>query len=257
MGKSIAIISGKGGVGKTTTAINLSYAFNVFQRNVVLLEANLKTPHIGVLLGFPSVEKTFHSILEGRHKIYDSAYLHYSGLKVIIANFSGKHKIIDPKHYDNFSNALSELKDRVELVVIDTPPSHVDETFFVLKHVDYVIAVTTPEITSVLEAMKSLKLAQHLKRKILGVVVTRRTGKDYELSIDNIEKLTEYRVIGIIPEDDNVPMSNKLKHPVVFAYPDADASIAYKKLAAYLLGKEYKEKLPDKEDPFEKLVSKL
>ena len=257
MGKSIAIISGKGGVGKTTTAINLSYAFNVFQRNVVLLEANLKTPHIGVLLGFPNVEKTFHSILEGKHKIHESAYLHYSGLKVIIANFSGNLKTINPKHYENFAKALTELKNRVELVVIDTPPSHVDETFYVLENTDYVIAVTTPEITSVLEAMKSLKLAQHLKKSILGVLVTRYTGKDYEMSIQNIEKLTEYKVIGIIPEDDNVPMSHKLKHPVVFAYPEAPSSIAYKKFAAYLLGKKYEEKLPDNEASFEKLVSKL
>ena len=55
MSKIIAIVSGKGGVGKTTSAINLGVALNKFGKNVVVVDANLTTPNIGLHLGAPIV----------------------------------------------------------------------------------------------------------------------------------------------------------------------------------------------------------
>ncbi len=238
MGTVIAIVSGKGGVGKTTAAINLSYAFNHFGRNVVLVDANLRAPHVGIMLGLPQVDKTLHHIIAGKHPIKDAAYLHYSGLKVILSDLVGKHAI-SPEECLRLEKALSEAKDLVELVVVDTAPGHTREAYHVLRAADFVVVITTPDMAAVTEALKTLRIAKTLRKQVLGVVVNRKAGKDHEMSNATIEKMLEYHVLAAIPEDDNVPVSANLKHPVVFSHPDAPSSKAYLGLAARLLGKKY------------------
>jgi len=61
MAKIYAILSGKGGVGKTTTAINLGTTLNHLGESVIIVDANLTTPNIGIHLGAPIVPVTLNS----------------------------------------------------------------------------------------------------------------------------------------------------------------------------------------------------
>src|SRR3989338_10734519 len=88
MAKLITITSGKGGVGKTTTAINLGAALNAFGKEVIILDANLTTPNIGLHLGAPLVPVSLNHVLSGKAKIVDAIYEHESGTKVIPSSLS-------------------------------------------------------------------------------------------------------------------------------------------------------------------------
>src|SRR3989339_535139 len=88
MSKIITITSGKGGVGKTTTAINLGAALNSFGKNVIIVDANLTTPNIGLHLGAPIVPISLNHVLLGKAKISDSIYEHESGTKIIPSSLS-------------------------------------------------------------------------------------------------------------------------------------------------------------------------
>src|SRR3989338_4734544 len=83
MTKFIAIASGKGGVGKTTTALNLGTALSNFGKDVVVVDANLSTPHISLHLGSPKLRVTLNDSLKGIVNIKDTAYLHPSGVRII------------------------------------------------------------------------------------------------------------------------------------------------------------------------------
>ena len=74
MARIIVINSGKGGVGKTTTAINLGVALNKMGQEVIIVDANLNTPNIGLQLGAPIVPITLNHILKGKAKIEDAIY---------------------------------------------------------------------------------------------------------------------------------------------------------------------------------------
>ena len=71
MTRIISIISGKGGTGKTISAINLSFALSSYGKNVALIDANLTTPNVGIYLGVPSVPVSLHSVLQGKNKLLD------------------------------------------------------------------------------------------------------------------------------------------------------------------------------------------
>ncbi|RMG76099.1 MAG: septum site-determining protein MinD, partial [Bacteroidetes bacterium] len=88
MSRLITITSGKGGVGKTTTAINLATAINSFGKEVVVVDANLTTPNVGLHLGAPIVPISLNHVLLGKAKVQDAIYEHESGTKIIPSSLS-------------------------------------------------------------------------------------------------------------------------------------------------------------------------
>src|SRR3989338_10437219 len=90
MKKVIVITSGKGGVGKTTTAINLGAAINYFGGNVVVIDGNLSTPNVGIHLNSPEVPVTFNHVLLGKADVFEAVYEHDSGLKIVPSSISIK-----------------------------------------------------------------------------------------------------------------------------------------------------------------------
>src|SRR3989338_7722171 len=90
MGKLITITSGKGGVGKTTTAINLGAAINKFGKDVIVVDTNLTTPNVGLHLGAPIVPVNLNHVLLGKAKVSDAIYEHESGTKIIPSSLSIK-----------------------------------------------------------------------------------------------------------------------------------------------------------------------
>src|SRR3989338_8232232 len=98
MKRVIVITSGKGGVGKTTTAINLGAAINHFGRDVLIVDGNLTTPNIGVHFGSPEVPVNLNHVLSGKAEAFEAVYEHDSGVKIIPSSLSIKElKKIKPE----------------------------------------------------------------------------------------------------------------------------------------------------------------
>src|SRR3989339_136057 len=108
MAKIYAIASGKGGVGKTTSAINLGAALNKFKEDVIVVDANLTTPNIGLYLGAPIVPINLNHVLQGKADIEEAIYEHESGTKIIPSSLSLRDlKKIDT---DFLKEAVKKLK---------------------------------------------------------------------------------------------------------------------------------------------------
>jgi septum site-determining protein MinD len=82
-------------------------------------------------------------------------------------------------------------------------------------------------------------VAHELGKTILGVVVNKAGEHAHEMKIGEVEKLLDLPVIGVIPYDDNVRKSLKLKHPVTHTHPNTKASKSYEELAGLILGRKY------------------
>jgi septum site-determining protein MinD len=241
MTRFIAIASGKGGVGKTTAALNLGTALTNFGREIIVVDANLSTPNISLHLGTPRLPFTIHDVLKGTKHISETAYMHPSGLKVIPASIALDE--IENLASHRLSDVLLDLMGTSELVLLDTPSGFSNHTEHALKASDEVIIVTNPELPAVTDALKTIKFSERLGKDVLGIIINRVTNSKSEMTIHSIEALLERPILAIIPEDDNVKKSIAIKHPVLYTHPDSPASIAYKKLAARLIGQPFKEKL--------------
>ena len=117
MTKIIGCVSGKGGVGKSTSAINLGSALNSYGKNTAIVDANLTTPNVGVYLGVPVVPVTLHHVLQGKNKIMDATYEHPSGVKIIPGDIS--FSSLDGLDLENLDDALLDLEGIVDYVLID------------------------------------------------------------------------------------------------------------------------------------------
>ena len=243
----IGILSGKGGVAKTTTAVNLSAAMNFFGRDVILMDGNLSTPNVGLHLGAPVVPINLHHVLKGKNHITEAIYMHPSGIKIIPAGLSiSDLKDVQP---EKLKQTLPSLDGLADVVVIDGAAGLGREALSLMNAVKDLIIVTNPELPAVADAMKTIKIAESLGKNVRGVVVA-KTGDHGDISLPNLQTLLEKPILAIIPHDKAIRMSLIRRDPVIYTHPKSRSAVAYKKLAANLIGIEYSEKAESKFSEF-------
>lgn len=243
----IGIVSGKGGVGKTTSAINLGSALNYFDRNVTVVDGNLSTPNIGVHLGVPVVPINLHHVLQGKHQIREAVYAHPAGTKIVPAGISLED--IRNTTPDNLAKAVRNLDGMSDIVIIDGAAGLGREALATINASDELIIVTNPEMPAITDALKTIKLSEEMGKKVLGVVLTRTRPNNMDIALKNIETILEKPILGIIPEDKAVREALVKRDAVVYTHPKSGAAVAYKKLAANLIGQDYTEAV-EKNDGF-------
>ena len=230
-----AIISGKGGVGKTTSAVNLGAALNMFKEDVVIVDANLTTPNLGLYFGAPIVPVNLNHVLQNKAEIGEAIYEHESGTKIIPSSLSLKDvKKIDPKTMESITRNLKKLSNHV---ILDSAAGLGEEAKLALSSADEIIVVTNPNILSVTDALKTITLAKELNKQVRGVLVTRVTGDRNEMPLQSIKEMLEVPILGIIPEDKAIGESLAKKNAVVHTRPSSKSAQAYLDLAAKILGK--------------------
>ncbi|MEK6825946.1 MAG: cell division ATPase MinD [Nanoarchaeota archaeon] len=234
MAKLITITSGKGGVGKTTTAINLGAALNSFGKEVIVLDANLTTPNIGLHLGAPIVPISLNHVLLGKAKIVDALYEHESGMKIIPSSLSVRE--LRRLNHSKLKEVGKKLRRMADYIIYDSAAGLGEEALAAMEACDELIIVTNPEIPAVTDALKASKVIEELGKEIRGVIVTRVRGLKTEMPIANIKDMLELPILGVIPEDKNMQSSLVMKDALLHTHPRSKASRAYRQIAARIIG---------------------
>jgi septum site-determining protein MinD len=237
MKRLIVITSGKGGVGKTTTAINLGAAIRYFNRDVLLIDGNLTTPNIGIYLGSPEVPVNLNHILSGKADVFEAIYEHESGIKVIPSSLSVRElKRMDPGTIRNFKKDFKRMSD---IVIMDSAAGLGTEALSAIDTADELIIVTNPEVTAIADALKTIKLAENRRKPVLGAIITKVRKDDIEMEPETVREMLEVPILGMVPYDLNIPESLNMRNAVVNTHPKSKTARAYKEIAAKILNEKY------------------
>ncbi|MFB6109764.1 MAG: P-loop NTPase [Halodesulfurarchaeum sp.] len=231
-GYALAVASGKGGVGKTTTAINLGAALAEDGFDVAVVDLDLGMANLAQMVGLREPTATVHDVLAGRDPL-DAACHEARGLTVVPGAIElGLFAETDPAAIENF---VGRLRSRFEVVVLDVGAGLNDDITAAVDAADGVLLVTTAELHSLTDASKTGELVERLSVPVVGAVIT-GTG---EGTFDDVEEVATAlgatgSVTVSVPADQAVQESVRRGLPVVFDDESAPAATAYRRLAASL-----------------------
>jgi cell division ATPase MinD len=241
LARVIGIVSGKGGVGKTTITANLGAVLaQVFSKRVTVVDCNITASHLGLYLGMYYSPATLNKVLRGEVSIEEAIYQHFSGMKVIPASLSLNE--VEGIDIMQLKETIAPIFDKNDVVILDTSPALGRESIAALKASEEVIYVTTPFLPSVLDIVRAHEVVKEFGAKPLGIVLNMVGRGRHEMTKAEIEQLTGMSVMASIPYDKNVDKSVANKMPVVNLNPYTAASKAFFKLGATVLGIPYKNK---------------
>jgi septum site-determining protein MinD len=243
------IFSGKGGVGKTTTTVNIGLAMHKMGSNVIVVDGNLRNPNLALHLGQMTYGKTLQDVMEKNGNLVEAIYSHETGLKFVPSHISLQYLRTDTA---NLKKILSESPCDV---LIDSPPGLSLESIAVLEACDEVIIVAQPYLPDITDCMKTIEVAREFNKKIRGIILNMVRRKEYELRPGEIEAVTNLPILGIVPWDEEFLMALKMKKPIIQVNPHAPASIEFSKIAANILGKAYIP--PEKPTHIKRLIKML
>ena len=234
-----AIASGKGGVGKTTTAVNLGATLADRGNSVVVLDTDLGMANLAGFLDFEVEDPTLHEVLAGEADPEDAIYeapgdVHVLPSSTDIEAFAKS----DPS---NLQDVVADLHERYDYVLLDTGAGVSYDTLIPLAVADAVLLVATPDVASVRDTAKTGELAERVGSTVAGAILTKRSSDI--LNAADVEETLGTDVLAVIPQDEAVPMGIDAGRPLSVFAPNAPAGRAYHDLAAILDG----EAVPDLE----------
>lgn len=248
MGKIITISNQKGGVGKTTTIINLGYALSLLDKKVLIIDLDPQgnaTSGLGVKL--TDSQPTIYEVMMTKLDI-NSSIIRRNGLSLIPSNIhlSGAtiELINEPNREYKLSKAIENIRDKYDYIFIDTPPSLGLLTINALAASDEVVIPVQCEffalegLSQLLKTIKRVQSVINQKLVLNGVILTMydiRTNLSKEV-YEEVKKYFEQKLYKtVIPR--NVAIAESSSHGIsVIEYePKCSGAVAYMNLAKEFL----------------------
>ncbi|MBU5537279.1 MAG: MinD/ParA family protein [Candidatus Aenigmatarchaeota archaeon] len=236
MTRIIGIVSGKGGVGKSTVAVNLALALKKFKKSVTLVDCNLSTPHLSYYLGATDYIGTINDVLKDKLDIQSALY-NYNGIRYLPA--SVKFEDLIGVELTKFKKHLSKLEKSTDFIILDASPGLGKEALFVMDASREILFVTTPFVPMIGDVIRCKEVLKQFDEKKMSILLNMVTYGTHELKKEVVEELTGLPVLGEIPHDNNVMQSLVMRYPLLEYKPNSLASISFMRVASLLTEKDY------------------
>lgn len=256
LARVITVTSGKGGVGKSNTAINLAIHFRKMGKRVIILDADFGLANIEIMFGTVPKHNLCDLIYQGK-SIKD--IITWGPMEVgFISGGSGIAGManLSRDYLTYIIQNLAQLDALADIIIVDTGAGIADAVLEFLVASGEILLVTTPEPTSITDSYSLLKaLCRHPRfreenskiKMIANRVENEEEGKILYNKLNAV--VTRYlklpmTYLGSVPMDMHLARAVMQQVPVSMQNPSAKSSIAYEKIAMRLLDKEEAERQP-------------
>ena len=256
LARVITVTSGKGGVGKSNTAINLAIQFRKMNQRVIILDADFGLANIEIMFGAVPKHNLCDLIYQGKNI---REIITWGPMEVgFISGGSGIAGMSNlSRDYLNYIiQNLVELDEMADIIIVDTGAGISDAVLEFLVASGEILLVTTPEPTSITDSYSLLKaLNRHpryspeasqikvIANKVFGDAEAEALYAKLEAVVGRYLKVP-ISYLGMVPQDTQLAKAVMQQMPVSLDNPRARSAVAFEKIAARLMNKELSANLP-------------
>ncbi|MET3686145.1 flagellar biosynthesis protein FlhG [Priestia megaterium] len=241
--KTLAVLSGKGGVGKSNLSLNLSLALTKQKQKVLLFDMDIGMGNIDILIG-QTASYTMVDLLEKKLSIQQIIKKGPQNL-AYVAGGTGISSVFEwsPSDLAHLIQELNSLTNQYDYMIFDMGAGMSESVLKFLKAVDEMIVVTTPEPTSITDAYAAIKLAASYSvsapvRLIINKTLSDKEGNEtYERFNRAVQQFLNISIslLGIVPNDQAVQKAVNRQMPFLLQNPASKASISLIEMVSILI----------------------
>lgn len=240
-GRVIVVTSGKGGVGKTTSSANIGTALAKGGAKVVLIDTDIGLRNLDLLMGLENrIVYTIIDVIEERCKLQQALVKdkRMPNLCLLAAAQTADKTALSA---EQMKDITERLKEEFDFIIVDSPAGIEQGFENAVAGATEAIVVTTPEMSAVRDADRIIGLLESKEeiinyRLLVNRVRPAMVASNDMMSVEDVVDILSAKLIGVIPEDQNIIVSTNKGEPIV--YMDTIAGEAYMNVAERIQGKE-------------------
>ena len=237
----IVITSGKGGVGKTTTTANIGASLAEKGHKVLLIDTDIGLRNLDVVMGLENrIVYDLIDVIEGRCRVSQALIKDKRCPNLVLlpaAQIRDKNDVST----DQMKELIFSLKESFDYILIDCPAGIEQGFKNAIAAANEAVVVTTPEVSATRDADRIIGLLEAAGIKNPRLVINRLRidmVKDKNmLSVEDILDILAVKLLGVVPDDENVVISTNKGEPLVYK-GDSLAAKAFKNIASRIEGVE-------------------
>lgn len=208
MARRIVIVSGKGGVGKTTVCVNLGYALSQKGLKVLLVDADIGLNNLDVVLGIENkIIYDLFDIVSGKCRPKQALVQDFINPNLYVLPSNRVYYNLDVDG-SGIKEILNQLDEYFDYILIDCPAGIENGFLRSINCAKEAIVITTPHLSAIRDADKVMNILDGCDLSVIGAIVNRVRGdlilNGEMLTIDKIAKYLKLKIVGAIPDDDSV-----------------------------------------------------
>lgn len=237
MGELIAVLSGKGGTGKTSVCAGVASALAHSGEKVLCIDCDVGLRNLDIALGMSDMAAlSFADVCSGNYRLEQAArHPIFENLQFLTAPI---HCTADAVDTEAFSQLLEEARKRFHYVFLDAPAGIEAGFMLAARFADRILVVTGSDPAAIRDAARASEMLERMGKRNVRLIVNRVNEKMYsvmKLTIDDIMDEAGLPLIGIVPEDDSVVLAAAFKKPLL-KQTKKGAAAACRRIAKRLQG---------------------